>query len=203
MLASPLLIKMAAYIFIPTKTSPQHHHKMATDNIDTLLQRYLVLLDEYSTLRAELSHLQKLVFQDLARANFSAERGLRYGQDQYDERMQATRRVAISGEKTPSFQISTYEEPEESVADEVETEEGAEKKKPTKRSRDPLRWFGVLTPQALRNAQASSVKAVQDIIPRLVSVNSEMVEVEIEVRRARKKRAKAEKEQGVSEGITA
>lgn len=175
---------------------------MATDNIDTLLQRYLVLLDEYSTLRTELSHLQKLIFQDLARANFSAERGLRYGQDQYDERMQATRRVAISGEKAPTFNISTYEEPEEPVSDEAEAEDGAEREKPVKKSKDPLRWFGVLTPQALRSAQASSVKAVQDIIPRLVSVNAEMMEVEIEVRRARKKRAKAEKDQGTSEGTT-
>lgn len=176
---------------------------MATDNIDTLLQRYLVLLDEYSTLRTELSHLQKLIFQDIARANFSAERGLRYSQDQYDERMQATRRLAISGEEAPRFQISMYEEPEEPVADETDGEDGAEKKKPVKKSKDPLRWFGVLTPQALRSAQASSVKAVQDIIPKLVSVNAQMLDVEIEVRRARKKRAKAEKEQGTSEGITA
>lgn len=176
---------------------------MATDNIDTLLQRYLVLLDEYSTLRTELSHVQKLIFQDIARANFSAERGLRYGQDQYDERMQATRRVAISGGKAPAFDISMYEEPEKPVADEAGGEEDAEKEKPAKKSKDPLRWFGVLTPQALRSAQSSSVKAVQDIIPRLVSVNAEMAEVEIEVRRARKKRARAEKDQGTSEGITA
>ena len=48
-------------------------------HIDTLLERYLGLIDEYSQLREDLSRLQRGMFQDIARANFSAERGVRYG----------------------------------------------------------------------------------------------------------------------------
>ena len=53
----------------------------ATDAIDALLERYLGLLHEYAGLRAELAAAQAGVFADLARANFAAERGLRYGAD--------------------------------------------------------------------------------------------------------------------------
>lgn len=80
-------------------------------HIDSLLHRYLLLLDEYTTLRSRLSDLQTGVYQGIARANFSAERGLRYGRDQYDDRMQASRRVAIKDEKkedgvtTPIFSV--------------------------------------------------------------------------------------------------
>ena len=55
----------------------------SADTIDALLERYLSLLDEYTTLRAQLARLQTSMFQHLARANFSAERGLRYGPDFY------------------------------------------------------------------------------------------------------------------------
>jgi hypothetical protein len=61
---------------------------------------------------------------------------------------------------------------------------------PTKKPKDPLRWFGLLTPMPLRKAQTQSIRAVEHVIPRLASVSAEMAEVEIEVRRARKRRAK-------------
>ncbi|KAI1485341.1 hypothetical protein F5X96DRAFT_349226 [Biscogniauxia mediterranea] len=68
---------------------PDHH-------IDALLERYLHLLHEYTSLREQLSALQAGMYQDIARANFAAERGLRFGRDHYDERMQASRRLSIS-----------------------------------------------------------------------------------------------------------
>ncbi|KAL2202124.1 hypothetical protein CC79DRAFT_170411 [Sarocladium strictum] len=180
------------------------------EQIDSLLQRYLLLLDEYTRLRTQLSTLQASVFRDIARANFSAERGLRYGQDQYDERMQAFRKVKadLNGElsvfeiEVKSSQRAEAEAEEEvdekadaGTAEEDADDEKSEEKEKSKRavkSRDPLRWFGLLTPQSLRAAQASSIEAVETVIPRLVTVNQEMAHVEIEVRRARKKRAKAE-----------
>jgi hypothetical protein len=58
--------------------------------------------------------------------------------------------------------------------------------------KDPLRMFGILTPQALRLAQGGAIKMVEDIVPKLVQVDAEMKEVEIKIRRARKFRAKAE-----------
>ncbi|KAK3401072.1 hypothetical protein B0T20DRAFT_160291 [Sordaria brevicollis] len=237
--------------------------------IDLLLTRYLSLLDEYTTLRSSLSSLQVDMYQNLARANFAAERGVRYGKDYFDERMVAGRRVRVSsrngervggegtegemnkvedeevmewrvvkvdedgnevmtekeeGEKNGwneagkeedtqqrdgqeeehdqdsqdakestdrQQQDSTPEKDDDSEAPEETVEE---KKARLKKIRnDPLRWFGLLTPLPLRLAQTQAIQAVEDIIPRLVTVNAEMQQVEIEVRRARKRREKAEK----------
>lgn len=251
---------------------------MEQDRIDNLLERYLHLLHEYTTLRDELTALQTGMYQNIARANFAAERGLRYGRDHYDDRMQASRRLAISrkgqepseaqglgqgqgqgqdrggpgvvSQLIPNFAVvgptssssATTEDSEEDSEDdgdarvpgsnpspnaepqsatrrsddtrstpmdseadveeeEVQPKDGTVKAtidekssgRPNKpRPNDPLRWFGLLTPVPLRQAQAQSIRAVEHVIPRLVSVDAEMAEVEIEVRRARKRRAKAE-----------
>lgn len=69
---------------------------MEQQHIDALLERYLTLIDEYSRLREELSKLQAGVYQYIARANFAGERGMRYGQDHYDERMRALRALDIT-----------------------------------------------------------------------------------------------------------
>lgn len=228
--------------------------------IDALLERYLGLLDEYTALRADLARLQAQCFQHLARANFAAERGARYGADCYDERMQASRGVVVDvgdgsasssaaatgrddDEKnqyhyvnvvssllssSPTFRVVAFPgddgddgndggdkaEEEEPVAAAAAAEESAPKdddddeaettttnppppyhhrsKQQTIQKNDPLRWFGLLTPAALRQTQACAVHVVADIIPRLVSVDAAMRDVEIAVRRARKRRAKAE-----------
>lgn len=200
---------------------------MDPDTIDALLERYLGLLDEYTTLRARLSQLQTGMFQHLARANFSAERGMRYGPDFYDERMQALRQVSISttGGGLPIFTVShcsrtrgdddddpssqnppsdgaspaeeekkaaaaeeaAGEEPVPAGDDKADSEAGPKKQIA---ARDPLRWFGVLTPLSLRQTQACAVEAVDEVIPRLASLSAEMQDLEIQVRRARKKRAK-------------
>ncbi|SPJ89636.1 uncharacterized protein FTOL_12997 [Fusarium torulosum] len=184
---------------------------MEQQQIDELLQRYLGLLDEYTQLRQSLSQLQSGIYQNIARANFSAERGMRYGQDHYDERMQATRILTIeqNEDNDPVFAIvdAPQEEQEaekkEEKDEDLPTEESSDsptsdadeekpmKKKP-KKNKNPLHWFGLFAPMPLRTAQTQSVQAVEDIIPKLVSVNAEMLKVEIEVRRARKRRAKAE-----------
>lgn len=203
---------------------------MDPDTIDDLLERYLGLLDEYTTLRARLSQLQTGMFQHLARANFSAERGMRYGPDFYDERMQALRQVSISntGGGLPIFTVShcsrargdddddnpsrqnppsdgaspaeeeekekkaaaeeaAGEEPVPAGDDKADSEAGPKKQIA---ARDPLRWFGVLTPLSLRQTQACAAEAVDEVIPRLASLGAEMQDLEIQVRRARKKRTK-------------
>ncbi|EGY14870.1 hypothetical protein VD0002_g2281 [Verticillium dahliae] len=179
---------------------------MDTDHIDELLERYLGLLDQYTNLRAALNEAQSAVYQNLARANFSAERGVRYGPDYYDERMQATRVLAVEGPDSdaPRFSSLLVNEPEAKPkpapeqeaepADEHEasTETQAEEKTTRPRPRDPLRWFGILAPMPLRQAQAQAVRAVEDVVPQLVTVDAEMKGLEIQIRRARKKRAKAE-----------
>jgi coiled-coil domain-containing protein 115 len=159
---------------------------MDTEHIDELLERYLYLLDQYTELRAELGSLQIDMYQNIARANFTAERGMRYGRDFYDDRMQASRTVSITvdAHSVPRFETADHIPPENEKAPN-------EKPKPTK-SLDPLRWYGLLAPMPLRQAQTQAVQLVQQVIPKLATVNAEMLDLEIEVRRARKKRAKAE-----------
>ncbi|KAJ4392181.1 hypothetical protein N0V93_005806 [Gnomoniopsis smithogilvyi] len=164
-------------------------------DIDALLERYLALLDEYATLRAELSRLQTATFQNLARANFAAERGVRFGPDHYDARMQAGRRVVVrDAEANITVEVirvdEAFPEPEMSGSEEKAQKEQQGIKKQI--SKDPIRWFGLLTPLALRQTQASAIDTVERVIPRLVAVDKAMRQLEIEVRRARKKRAKAE-----------
>lgn len=221
---------------------------MEPNHIDKLLERYLLLLDEYTTLRSTLVSVQSAMYQNIARANFSGERGIRYGQDFYDDRMQATRRVEVglseADDEIPQFHTvvtkldieiedksekegedkDEHEEEEEGgKKEERELEEGnptedeahpekesdvdsapassddeenekkaQERKRGIERSRDPLRWFGLVTPMPLRLAQTQAIQLVETVIPRLASIDAEMKDVEIEVRRARKRRAKAE-----------
>ena len=195
---------------------------MSAGDVDSLLERYLDLLDEYTKLRSALTALQTNIYQNIARANFSAERGIRYGRDMYDERMQASRALTVmEGNKgTPVFEIGllveekshvkaeeeasqdkekdvngieTGKEREPEMQNEDEKEKQSQDKKQKAQSpRDPLRWFGILTPVPLRQAQSKSIEAVEKIIPKLVTVSAQMADVEIRVRRARKKRAKGE-----------
>lgn len=184
---------------------------MESENIDRLLERYLALLDEYTTLRESLSKSQASLYQLLARANFSAERGMRYGPDYYDDRMQAIRLLSIApgDEGCPRFE--TVHAPEDKAEESEEPAPGGEESQETKdeledepkdgkpaekeskpKSRDPLRWYGIFTPLPLRQAQSQAVDTVEGIIPKLVTVDAEMKDVEIQIRRARKRRAKAE-----------
>ncbi|KAL7923562.1 hypothetical protein ACQKWADRAFT_289993 [Trichoderma austrokoningii] len=180
---------------------------MDQQRIDSLLERYLSLTDEYSRLREELTTLQAGVYQNIARANFSGARGMRYGQDHYDERMHALRvlDIELAGDNVPSFTMKSVDAPvegavgddnkegeeteKEEAADSTEEQQTDQEKK--NKTNNPLHWFGLLAPQPLRAAQTLSIQAVEEAIPRLVSVNAEMEHVEIEIRRARKKRAKA------------
>lgn len=195
------------------------------------------------------------VHQHISRANFSAERGIRYGADFYDGRMQATRACRITvrtsdgdtvtapwvqpeghegreavgdmerstaaararmlkdstastaagrgSEKaegwngkgvntTASFTISTTAPMLHAHEADAGKENDPEQTKTSLSSGDPLRMFGLLTPPELRRAQAESITTVEEIVPQLVSVDGEMREVEIRIRRARKYRARAE-----------
>ncbi|TLD04729.1 uncharacterized protein PgNI_09979 [Pyricularia grisea] len=195
--------------------------------IDNLLERYLGLLDEYTKLRETLATTQRLMYQNIARANFSAERGMRYGPNHFDERMQAVRKLRVVDDgpgssppgdaSSPRFVVSepdstapaapAPETPAKAGDDDGRAAEGAgsegaqpdaettrestDGKTAPARPKDPLRWFGLFTPAPLRSAQGQAVQLVEEIVPRLATVAAEMAAVEIEVRRARKKRAKA------------
>ncbi|TLD34147.1 hypothetical protein PspLS_00359 [Pyricularia sp. CBS 133598] len=225
----------ANYMYQP-ETEPGTESKAMDLEIDNLLERYLGLLDEYTKLREALGTTQRLMYQNIARANFSAERGMRYGPDHFDERMQAVRKLRVVDDESgssppgdagsPRFVVAGPE-PTAAPAHETSTKAGDDEgsrpepgfdedgkgadgagtedaqseaetpREPTDgkiapaRPKDPLRWYGLFTPAPLRSAQGQAVQLVEEIVPRLATVTAEMASVEIEVRRARKKRAKA------------
>ena len=73
------------------------------------------------------------------------------------------------------------EGPRGNVAEEDE-KKSRENEEPTKEVADPLRWFGVLIPQALRQAQQSFRSAVMEDMEKVLNVRLEMAELEQEIR---------------------
>jgi hypothetical protein len=205
---------------------------MDQTKIDSLLERHLLLLDEYTQLRERLSKLQSSLYYQLARANFQTQRGFRYGSDQYDARMKASLQLQIdedvgggmtwnvrdaareaeSKKEAEKDQEREQGEPvsqDHNLAEELEeklgiSNESAEAEgnenagansRQNRKTANPLRWYGLMPPASLRHAQSVSIEAVQEVIPRLVTVDAKMQHLEIEIRRARKKRAKAEEQE--------
>ncbi|KAI2764144.1 hypothetical protein DTO012A8_9527 [Penicillium roqueforti] len=67
--------------------------------LDTLLEKYLHLLDRQQKLQSSLAGHLSSGFFALAQANFSSPPGRRYGPDYYDGRMKATRKISIQSEQ--------------------------------------------------------------------------------------------------------
>ncbi|KAH8653091.1 hypothetical protein BGZ60DRAFT_178249 [Tricladium varicosporioides] len=200
-----------------------------SEEIDSLLAKYLELLDKYTSQRAALSETFNSLSQNLARANFHSKSGHRYGSDSYDQRMQATRTVAVTHLKPESstdtggvavYTVSTgsHEKPghaaseasgsrnttlhaeggtnsKATVAADTNENQAEEKdshndeaKKTMKK--DPLLMFGIFSPPELKAAQVNAVGMVEDVIPQLLTVNEQMKDLEIKIRRAKKYRAR-------------
>jgi len=68
------------------------------NRLDELWESYLTLLDGYTKAQDEIKKHLNSGFLSLAKAQSSAPLGRRYGQDWYDERMKAERRVHVSGD---------------------------------------------------------------------------------------------------------
>ncbi|PHH74636.1 hypothetical protein CDD82_4842 [Ophiocordyceps australis] len=200
--------------------------------IDEALTKYLDCLDRYALLRESLADLQAQTFGSIARANFTADRGVRHGQEYYDGRMRASRMLHICvpcQDGPPVYSMTSAvaaqegdgsheavhdpcdqrdrtdwhsQAPELTHQDERLQDERLEEKQQQEADEttlpqhnlDPLRWFGILTPQALHQAQSTSVHVVERLLPQLASVVAEMRHLEAAVRRARKVRAKMMKQ---------
>ncbi|EOD44666.1 hypothetical protein UCRNP2_8619 [Neofusicoccum parvum UCRNP2] len=226
---------------IDEKVSSSTSRETLVSMLDELLKRYLLLLDQYTQARQQLSSDLSSGYISLAQANFNASNRVRYGQDFYDERMQALRRVTIEEENSkltrtlrladPPTEPADADTPADGSADEpgkspsdptdpvsasvakldlndeldndgpeddssASVEKDGNKtaeapKTPAADGRgprpdDPIRWFGILVPPALRCAQSSFVRAVEGPVPRIVGLAAELRELEIEVGRARK-----------------
>jgi hypothetical protein len=56
----------------------------------------------------------------------------------------------------------------------------------TKVAQDPLRWFGILVPSALRSSQSAFVSAVEGAVPELATLADSLRKQEIKIQRLRK-----------------
>ncbi|KAL8914171.1 MAG: hypothetical protein Q9171_001166 [Xanthocarpia ochracea] len=174
-------------------------------DLDVLLERYLDLVHQYNSLHQSISKEFASGYLSLAQANFSNHNRLRYGQDFYDDRMQASTKFLVKpptdelfddadDERLLKYTISLFTlqpasgspETTKSTADEASTKSQTdiESKPPTS---DPLKWFGILVPPALRASQNSFKNAVTEKITLLANLSNEMRSMEIEIRRIRKK----------------
>lgn len=68
------------------------------DRLDELWENYLTLLDGYTKAQNEIKKHLNSGFLSLAKAQSSAPLGRRYGQDWYDDRMKAEKRVHVLGD---------------------------------------------------------------------------------------------------------
>lgn len=65
-------------------------------------------------------------------------------------------------------------------------EAGSSQSANKREARDPLRWFGILVPPALRSAQSSFTTAVGEFVPQLATIARDLRSQEIEIGRVRK-----------------
>jgi hypothetical protein len=106
--------------------------------------------------------------------------------------MQAIRLVVATADELQVELSARNDLPKEDKPDKEVGEEDVDEKPAPAKPKDPIRMFGILVPQALRTAQSESIKVAETIIPKLATVNKQMEALEIEIRRKRKHRAKAE-----------
>lgn len=172
--------------------------------LDGQCEEYLGLLHEYTAARERLAKLSSDGYFSLAQANFATPNRTRFGQDQYDERMQATRAVQVepSQHDAASFVLtSPYKlnvEPSmgrltgDSAGGDRESEDqegGSEPRTSLVQVQDPIRWFGILVPQALKSCQAAFIDVVA-CTAATASLDSTMKALEVEIRRTKKRLSK-------------
>jgi coiled-coil domain-containing protein 115 len=100
----------------PEPSAPEPVPEVSLERLDSLLETYLELLDEYTRHRTQLSKQFSDGFFSLARANHtptSLGSGRRYGEEGYDERMKAQRRLVYPGEGSRNGRNGNSTEAEE------------------------------------------------------------------------------------------
>ncbi|THY05060.1 hypothetical protein D6D01_10041 [Aureobasidium pullulans] len=212
------------------------------DQLDALWEKHLTLLDSYHQAQQQLAHHFSSGFFDLAQATFKSTTRVRYGQEYYDDRMQATRRfealtddndlpcLALKADdtspstdtsnkhSTKSGEKSSDKEAKEKKTDQSEQQqptppstpprdteeeklsEEQDKSKTTsgqdkaqKKPRDPLHWYGILVPPALRASQKSFISAIESPLIEAANSAQALRFVAVEIRKLRKDIKKAER----------
>lgn len=219
--------------------SPSPDVSVLASRLDDLLVEYLDLLDRYTTLRTRLAENVSSAFLSLARAQRTSTLGpaRRYGEECYDQRMKAQRRVVAQMSEAGSSEMSVKSirpstiaqtdrgensrfgksedgHDEDSLqpiiqppADREKREEEKEEDKDNKKhdtlepaevaaatitktdpaDKNPISWFGLLVPPALKQTQTHFVTAVEELVPALVNADAEMKVLEAEIWEVRTK----------------
>ncbi|TKX19052.1 hypothetical protein C1H76_8943 [Elsinoe australis] len=184
----------------------------AKQQLESLWIKYLGFLDQYSKAQQEISKHHSSGIFSLAEANFKNTTRTRYGQDYYDERMQAATRCSVSGSSTQMFALDRDAIPttslnndharnsEQQPTDKSEPSGSSEKPdanesvpEKTIPSKDPLRWFGILVQPQLRSCQRSFLGMVTGPVLEAVNASRSLRQLEVEIRRLRKDIRKAER----------
>jgi vacuolar-type H+-ATPase subunit D/Vma8 len=135
--------------------------------LDPLIRQYLERLDQYQQLQAVLSSELSQGYMDIARANYSTSTsasGLRrFGQDQYDERVKAAKKIKINDENTVTLAM-------------VESEKKV----------NPINMFGILVPSSLREAQQCFVVALDKII-EVINSKQDLLALEKKIKKLKEK----------------
>lgn len=214
------------------------------DQLDALWEKHLTLLDSYHQAQQQLARHFSSGFFDLAQATFKSTSRVRYGQEYYDDRTQATRRFEAStddndlpclalkaddtspptdtssehstksGEKSsekeagekkteepeqqptpPSTPLRDPDEEEPSKEQEEQdtSESTSHQDKAQKKPRDPLHWYGILVPPALRASQKSFISAIESPLIEAANSAQALRLVAVEIRKLRKDIKKAER----------
>jgi len=134
--------------------------------------------------------------------------GRRYGEECYDERMKMGRGVSMNimsitegenttgttegkidddvhhGEGIIQFSVRRIESSQSQPSDtntsstKSETNSTNPTTIPTTTTKDPLRWFGILTPPALRQSQTAFIGAIEGPVPALINTSNQMLALE-------------------------
>ncbi|KAL1301418.1 hypothetical protein AAFC00_005675 [Neodothiora populina] len=88
------------------------------DKLDSLWAEHLKLLDQYDQAQKQIQKHLSSGFFSLAQASFKSPSKIRYGQDYYDERMQATRGLVPNDKSPRVFTIGLLQEPVSQDTDE-------------------------------------------------------------------------------------
>jgi hypothetical protein len=87
------------------------------DQLDALWEKHLILLDSYHRAQQQIASHFSRGFFDLAQATFKSTTRVRYGQEYYDDRMQATTRfeASVDRQDTPHLALKVNDTPSPST----------------------------------------------------------------------------------------
>ncbi|KAI9708764.1 MAG: hypothetical protein M1820_003719 [Bogoriella megaspora] len=189
------MANVASPLVIDPSSNTQNEEDLLS-RLDTLWESYLGMLDQYRAAQAELSkHLSSVHKAHIITIEESNSRSVTITSPSNtasaDRRASNTR--TVTGYHDMKSSIGTTLEGSENQGASEKTQTASDVPSTPIQIQDPLRWFGILVPPALRSAQSSFVAGVEGPVAELAAAQKGMWELEIEIRKARKVLRKAGK----------